>query len=106
MKTNTPTFTLGGCLVAVLWLTVPAVAGTLTGTRVIAPNAVDLTAEGTLDWTHWGLNTETDFDQKSGGGNQLSNFTQITGAVSNPVSQFGDAAVGFSWTDGVPTPNA
>ena len=63
MKTNRPILSLLFGLVAALWLAAPAVAGTLTGTRAIAPNSVDLTAEGTLDWAHWGLNTEADFDQ-------------------------------------------
>ena len=36
---------------------------------------VDLTAEGGLDWAHWGLSTATDFNHKSGVSPQISNIT-------------------------------
>jgi hypothetical protein len=92
---------LGACLVIRA-----EAAGTLAGNEAPAPTAVNLSAEGTLDWAHWGLNSETDFDQKAGGTNQISNFSPITGAVANSVSRFDDAAAGFSWTDGSPTESA
>ena len=81
-------------------------AGTLTGTQATAPSTVNLTAEGMLDWTHWGLNTESDFDQKSPGPNRISNFTPITGDLPNDIFRFDDAGVGYSWSDATPTPSA
>ena len=80
-------------------------AGTLIGSRVAAPGSVNLTEDGTLDWAHWGLSTSTDFDQKSGGTNQISNYTEIS-LDGSFVAQFGNAAVGFSWTNGTPKESA
>src|SRR4030095_14151837 len=88
----------GGCLCGG-----QAMAGTLTGSQASAPATVNLTGEGTLGLAQWGLGIETHFDQKLGGTNRITNFTQITGAVSNAIAQFGDAAVGYSWSDGTPT---
>jgi hypothetical protein len=65
----------GACLCSL-----QATAGILLGTQAAAPASVNLTAEGTLDWAHWGLGAATDFDQKSEVANQINNFTQISGA--------------------------
>ena len=94
------------CLLSACLWSSSANAGTLEGSQASAPATVNLTAEGTLDWAHWGLFTETDFDQKAGGASQISNFTQITGSEANNVFQFADAAVAFSWSDGTPNASA
>lgn len=102
MKTKTTHHMLLACVASACFLSGAATAGVLVGNQAIAPAAVDLTAEGNLDWTHWGLATPTDFDQKSPVVNEISNFTAISGDGSE-VSQFGNAATAFSWTDGTPT---
>ena len=66
---------------------------------------VDLTALGTLDWAAWGLNVATDFDQKTGGTNQISNFTLLGPAPNGPY-RYNNALAAFSWSDGTPDPTA
>src|SRR5262245_57012946 len=36
---------------------------------------INLTAEGTADWAHWGLNGAGSFNRKQGVAPQISNFT-------------------------------
>lgn len=66
------------------------------------PAAVDLTAEGTADWAHWGLATNTSFDYKNFVPRQISNFTELG---TNAVQQYSDNYTAFSWSDGAPTPS-
>ncbi len=65
----------------------------------VVPTAasVDLTADGNADWAHWGYSSASDFDDKSGGGGQISNFQQV--GVNVPT-QYGDGLVIYRWTDG------
>ena len=63
---------------------------------------MDLTAEGVLDWAHWGLNLPTDFDDKAGVTSQISNYIPL--GTSTNYLQYGDNAQGFTWTDGTPDP--
>jgi hypothetical protein len=86
-------------------LTVLPVTGTLIGARPASPATVDLTAVGTQDWAAWGLNVETDFDQKAGGTNQIGNFTLIGPAPNGPF-RFNNALAAYSWSDGSPDPTA
>lgn len=67
------------------------------------PVAVDLTSDGTADWTHWGLITNTSFDYKNLVPRQISNFTELG---TNPIQQLSDNYTAFSWSDGTPTPSA
>lgn len=102
MKRNV--FILLACLTGAGLGSLRATAGVLLGSQATAPASVNLTAEGTLDWAHWGLSTATDFDQKSGGANQISNFTQISGGGT--AARFDNALAAFSWSDGTPTASA
>jgi hypothetical protein len=84
-------------------ITVNPGAGALIVTLATPGPTVNLTTEGTLDWTHWGLTSPSSFNRKSGVTAQISNYTRIgTGSVNrvkaNPVA--------FSWTDGTPTASA
>ena len=72
MKTNRNLSILAACLAGACLGRLQVIAGTLIGIEARAPAAVNLTAEGTLDWVHWGLTTERDVDRKSGGANQIS----------------------------------
>jgi hypothetical protein len=82
--------------------------GTLTGTVAFPAPTVNLTAEGTADWAHWGL-TSTSYNHKDGVIPQISDFTQIG---TNEAQQFKDNFITYAWTDGKPrrsasdTPNA
>ena len=79
--------------------------GTLTGRMFVPtqPNMVNLTAEGSVDWAHWGNGGPTAFDHKSGVTQLISNFTNVgTGQVFG----FSNNPTGFSWTDGTPGASA
>ncbi len=74
--------------------------GRLDGSVAGPPQAVDLTAEGTADWAHWGLATNTSFDYKKLVPRQISNFTPLG---TNAVQRYADNFTSFSWADGTPT---
>ena len=81
-------------------LTVTApLTGTLSGSIGAPANPVQLTAEGSTDWAHWGLNASTDFDHKAGVTPQISNYTML--AAGSPA-RYANNAAGFTWTDGTP----
>jgi len=77
--------------------------GMLSGSSEDAGIAVDLSAEGTLDWAHWGLENADSFNHKSGTG-QISDITGIEaeGLVAI-VTQYSDDGNQFTWADGDPT---
>ena len=77
--------------------------GSLTGSRAVPTNRVNLTLEGTSDWAHWGLDSETSFDHKNGVAQQISDFTVLG---TNSVQRLSDNFTAYSWADGTPTPNA
>jgi hypothetical protein len=70
----------------------------LTWTRAVPAATVDLTAEGPLDWAHWGANGNAP-NRKAGVTTLISDYTndgspEISPSTNNPSS--------FSWTDGTP----
>ncbi len=73
-----------------------AVTPELKVTRVDAPGTIDLTAEGTTDWMHFGLNT-TEVDRKINVPQVLSQSTSGTALHYNLFNP------NISWTDGTPT---
>lgn len=73
--------------------------GTEIGSLANPPATVDLTAEGTADWIHWGLTNATDVDYKSNVVRKISNFTELG---TNAIQQYGDNFTAFSWSDGIP----
>jgi hypothetical protein len=77
--------------------------GSLSGSMAQPPASVNLTTEGTADWGHWGLITNTTFNHKDGVPQQVSNFTKIG---DNEVQRLDDNYTGYSWTDGTPTISA
>jgi hypothetical protein len=79
-----------------------ASAASLSGSYTTLPPGanVNLTAEGILDWAHWGMSSPEDFNHRANTAEQISNFTLIGEAE---VQQFGDNATGYSWSDGTPT---
>jgi Galactose oxidase-like, Early set domain/Bacterial Ig domain/Glyoxal oxidase N-terminus/Fibronectin type III domain/Kelch motif len=78
-------------------------AGLLNGSFSATPATVNLTTEGTTDWTHWGLNLPNDFDHKAGVTQKISNCT-IIGPAN--LYQYNDNPSGYTWLDGTPTGGA
>jgi Tfp pilus assembly protein PilX len=95
----------GSVTSSVATLTVLPITGALIGASPAAPATVDLTALGALDWAAWGLNVATDFDQKAGGPNQISNFTLIGPGPNGPF-RYNNALAAYSWSNGTPDPTA
>src|SRR5438309_9600978 len=75
----------------------------VTFTPIPQGTEVDLTAEGPLDWVHWGLYTDSSLDRKAGVTPQIPDFTPIN---MNGPFQYADNYNGYSWSDGVPTRRA
>src|SRR5437016_2589653 len=79
--------------------------GTLMGSYAVIPigSAVNLTAEGPLDWVHWAMNTEFGYDRKASVppliGTLVPIYCQSCG--SGPYQYF-DNYNGYSWSDGAP----
>ena len=73
--------------------------GSLSGSVALPPASVDLTSEGTADWTHWGLITSNSFNRKSGVGPQISTLTVLG---TNSLARYSNNYTSFSWADGTP----
>lgn len=72
--------------------------------NVAAGAVVNLTAEGEIDWVHWGLYTDTSLDRKAGVVPSISDFTLLDAPAGFAFAYwFGDHASGYTWTDGTPT---
>jgi hypothetical protein len=81
---------------AVLW----SVGGaTLTGTLTNTPVTIDLTAQGTRDWAHWGLDATNLFTHKA---TAFARIADITLLGTAPAEYTTNSAIQFSWTNGVP----
>jgi len=74
--------------------------GALAASLAVAPSLVNLTTEGIIDWTHWGLNATPDFDHKASVTSRISNYLLI--GSGGPVRQRA-SPTSYSWTDGTPT---
>jgi hypothetical protein len=74
--------------------------GSQAGAIAAPAKTIDLTTEGTSDWVHWGLETNTSVNRKAGVAPQISNFAPIGTAT---VSRYADNYTAFSWSDGTPT---
>jgi hypothetical protein len=72
----------------------------LTVMRATAPNSINLTSDGTLDWEDYGLNGATTVNRKNG----------VTAAISHTttggLNQYGFFPTAISWSDGTPTATA
>jgi hypothetical protein len=74
--------------------------GSLSCSCAVAPAAVDLTAEGVVDWTHWGLSSASSFDHKSGVAARIGNYHVIG---STNAGRYANNPNTYSWQDGTPT---
>ncbi len=81
----------------------PAFAALLTGHyEPLADGAnVNLTAEGTLDWVHWGYLWEQQIDRKYGAPQQI-NYTPVIDTQWDGPYWIGASVHRFSWSDGAP----
>ena len=80
-------------------------AGILTAgfSSISQGSIVNLTAQGTADWIHWGLFTETSVDRKVNVSPQISNFTPVDASNGYVyIYQYSDNFNGYSWSDGTP----
>src|SRR5215218_6774823 len=87
-------------ILALLISTAPMRAATLVVAPTNSAAVVDLTAEGTLDWTHWGLDETNNFNRKLTAATRLSDVT-LLGANSTQFVTNSPAPL-FSWTNGTP----
>ncbi|MEU4243284.1 hypothetical protein [Actinoplanes sp. NPDC026619] len=73
-------------------------AAVLSVSVASVPAAVDLAAEGTRDWLHWGLTSADGLDRKAGGTGEIQDVdgTGKRGRYDNNPEL-------FSWTGGAPT---
>jgi hypothetical protein len=94
---NTGTFSCGRPVEVFVYGT----GGAQTNSVTTSPSSVDLTAEGTADWTHWGLTTNSSFDYKNLVSRKISNYSLI--GNSSPI-RYSDNFTSFVWSDGTPTP--
>ncbi|HTI97983.1 MAG TPA: hypothetical protein VL527_03690 [Dongiaceae bacterium] len=76
--------------------------GTLLAGYAMPPATADLSAEGPLDWVHWGLTTASSVDRRSGTAPRISDLTLIA-PKSAKLNQYGDNGTGYTWTNGIPT---
>jgi hypothetical protein len=76
--------------------------GSLTAGIATPPASVNLSSEGTADWTHWGLATNSLFNRKATSSPQLGDYKRIG---DQPVLRYADNFTGYAWTDGTPTPS-
>lgn len=79
-----------------------AQAGLLSGMHTPldgVTDSINLTSEGQFDWAYWGYAIASDFDQKDGGTNRISNYIQI--GPNSPRSYNNSASI-FHWEDGTP----
>ncbi len=77
--------------------------GVLSGSVGFPVASVDLTAEGSTDWAHWGLASPSMFDHKAGVPLQIGNFTTLGTNITQGLQ---DYVAEFSWSDGTPTAGA
>jgi hypothetical protein len=78
------------------------VAPTLSFTVAKPPQQVDLGAEGTSDWGHWGLANEKSFDRRDG----PALIGELKPLGGKGWARYDGNLTGFSWAGGTPTATA
>lgn len=77
--------------------------GSLSAGSAPPPPSVDLSAEGNLDWAHWGFSDPAGYDHKAGVLPQIRDLAEIG---DDDRRQLLDNLTAFSWTGGTPTTSA
>ncbi len=82
-----------------------ATAATLSGSYEVVPSnsVVDLTAQETLDWVHWGLKGDSSIDRKAAARPSIETFAPIIVGGGEGPYRYDDNANGYTWSDGAPT---
>ncbi|MDJ0906416.1 MAG: sulfatase-like hydrolase/transferase, partial [Woeseiaceae bacterium] len=80
-------------------LTVTGDSGALSAAVGSAAPSIDLTADGSADWIHWGLSSASSVNRKSGVTEQISDFSGPAGRRFAG----GNSRAEYSWSDGTPT---
>lgn len=75
--------------------------GSLLPTVNGTSSLVNLTADGSDDWVHWGLVTPTSVNRKAGGGSQISGITTL-GSNARRFEASANARATYDWSDGTP----
>jgi hypothetical protein len=103
-------YTLPSNTVTILVLdtsTLPVASGTLSVTYAGTSGNVNLSTQGTQDWTHWGLPTTISLtahgQNRKSGANKISDFTVVGADTAERVTNFTASA---TWTGGAPTASA
>ena len=80
-----------------------ATGGSITGSSVTpVPTLVDLTALGTIDWAHYGLQSAGSFNDKAGVATNLK-ISDATVLGTGTRTRVGGYPSTFNWSDGTPT---
>ncbi len=79
--------------------------GTLLGTVSTPPSQLNVSAEGRLDWAHWGLSSASSLNRKTGVTSQIPDIAPL-GIQRNKIEQYADNFTAYSWTNGTPTTSA
>jgi len=69
----------------------------IVASRVSAPHDIDLVADGTMDWVHWGASEAPWLNRKAIGGHLA-----VEVLASATPRRIANGACAFSWTDGAP----
>ncbi len=77
--------------------------GMIAGSFATPPSTVNLTAEGTVDWSHRGLQSKNDFNHRSTATARISDITLI-GAGS--LTALANNYTAFTWNNGTPVVSA
>ncbi len=80
-------------------------SGGLIVSDTMAPSNTNLTALGTADWIHWGLQNASSVNRKSGVAPQIGPLATVGGSINRFQAPAG-ARVNLSWSDGAPTASA
>ena len=91
-------------LLAVVFLAPHLAAATLSGsfTPLPAGTNINLTAEGKLDWVHWGLGSGWSVERKYGIQPQITNTFIADPYYADGPYQLTNGPVKFTWSDGTP----
>ena len=82
-------------------LSAPITGGQLAGTVQPPPSLVDVTTEGTSDWTLWSVTGDQQSEQKHGTSEPMG---QLAIVGSDPGRQSGGGGTAFRWSDGTTQP--
>lgn len=77
----------------------PPTTALLTLTKTEGSSPVDLTAEGTVDWAHWGLHRPGSVNRKSNGPQAINDLGN-----NGPRERVDTGTQRFSWRNGAPDP--